>query len=197
IGDDLDAKREGPLTKSLKFVAKTASEKPLKDQVGLVIFGKNAVVEFPTRGTIPLEKAPDGQTSNVILNSLIDKEAINLEQGLSLAAAMLPEDKQGRIVLISDGMQTEGDVSKIVGDLKSRGITVDVLPIQYSFENEVWLERLELPQFVKMGESYEAGIVLSSLEAGDGGVRSGENGRQPHAQRVLKRRSRGKDGRDR
>jgi uncharacterized membrane protein len=178
IGDDLDAKREGPLTKSLKFVAKTASEKPPRDQVGLVIFGKNAAVEFPTRGTIPLEKAPDGQTSNVILNSLIDKEATNLEQGLSLAAAMLPEDKQGRIVLISDGMQTEGDVSKIVGDLKARGITVDVLPIEYSFNNEVWLERLELPQFVKMGESYEAGIVLSSLEAGEGELTIEENGRK-------------------
>lgn len=172
IGDDSYAGKEGPLTQALKFVAKTATEKPPKDQAGLVIFGKNAAVEFPARATVPLE------SNNVILNSLIDKEATNLEQGLSLAAAMLPEDKQGRIVLISDGMQTEGDVGKIVADLKSRGITVDVLPIQYAFENEVWLERLELPQFVKMGESYEAGIVLSSLNAGEGTLVIEENGKK-------------------
>ena len=80
---------------------------------------------------------------------------------------MLPEDNQGRIVLISDGMQTEGDLSKIVGDLKARGISVDVLPIAFSIGDEVWLERMELPQFVKMGESYRGrASCSSSLNAG-------------------------------
>ncbi len=178
IGDDSYANKKGPLTQALKFVAKTATEKPPKDQAGLVIFGKNAAVEFPARPSIPLDATPKGETANVVLNSLIDKEATNLEQGLSLAAAMLPEETQGRIVLITDGMQTEGDVGKIVGDLKARGVTVDVLPIQYSFEHEVWLERLELPQFVKMGESYEAGVVLSSLNAGEGTLTIEENGKK-------------------
>jgi uncharacterized membrane protein len=75
-------------------------------------------------------------------------------------------------------MQTEGNLSKIVDDLKAKGITVDVLPIQFNIENEVWLERLELPQFVKMGESYEAGVVLSSLNAGEGTLILEENGRK-------------------
>src|SRR4029077_13255083 len=126
-------------------------QNPEAEPVVLVIFGKNAAVEFPTRPSIPLDKGPAGQTSGVILNSLIDKEATNLEQGLSLAAAMLPEETQGRIVLISDGTQTEGNASRIVDHLKSKKISVDVIPIQYNFDDEVWLERLELPQFVKVG----------------------------------------------
>ncbi|MBI3862654.1 MAG: hypothetical protein HY290_12255, partial [Planctomycetia bacterium] len=81
-------------------------------------------------------------------------------------------------VLISDGMQTEGDLSRIIGDLKARGISVAVLPIEFSISNEVWLERLELPQFVKLGESYEAGIVLSSLEPGEGTLIIEENGQK-------------------
>ncbi|HLJ11081.1 MAG TPA: VWA domain-containing protein, partial [Planctomycetaceae bacterium] len=170
--DVSDSINEDMTTKALEFVAKTATKKPPKDEAGLVIFGKNAAVEFPARTIVPLE------ANNVILNSLIDKEATNLEQGLSLAAAMLPEDKQGRVVLISDGMQTEGNLSKIVDDLKSKGISVDVLPIEFSIEDEVWLERLELPQFVKMGESYEAGIVLTSLNPGEGTLTIEENGRK-------------------
>src|SRR5262249_30640798 len=150
--DVSDSINEDSTTKALEFVASTATQKPANDQVGLVIFGKNAAVEFPTRISIPLDKPPPREKSAVILNSLIDKERTNLEQGLSLAAAMLPEETQGRIVLISDGMQTEGNLSKIVDDLKAKGITVDVLPIQFSIHDEVWLERLELPQFVKMGE---------------------------------------------
>src|SRR5207344_130786 len=94
------------------------------------------------------------------------------------------EETQGRIVLISDGMQTEGNLSKIVDDLRSKGITVDVLPVQFSISDEVWLERLELPQFVKMGESYEAGIVLSSLNAGEGTLIIEENGTQLIAEPV-------------
>ncbi len=176
--DVSDSINDNSTTRALEFVAGTASQKPQADRVGLVIFGKNAAVEFPTRPSIPLDKGPAGQTSGVILNSLIDKEATNLEQGLSLAAAMLPEETQGRIVLISDGMQTEGDLSKIIGDLKSKGISVDVLPIEFSIADEVWLERLELPQFVKMGESYEAGVVLSSLEAGEGTLTIEENGKR-------------------
>ena len=170
--DVSDSISDGSTTRALEFVARTATRKPPRDAAGLVIFGKNAAVEFKADTRVPLE----GDT--VITNSLIDKEATNIEQGLSLAAAMLPEDKQGRIVLISDGMQTEGDLSKIVGDLKARGVSVDVLPIAFSIGDEVWLERMELPQFVKMGESYEAGIVLSSLNAGEGTLTIEENGQK-------------------
>src|SRR6185436_19383083 len=160
--DVSDSIGEGSTDAALRFVAETVTQKPQTDRAGLIIFGKNAAVEFPARTTVPLE------ANNVILNSLIDKEASNLEQGLSLAAAMLPEETQGRIVLISDGTQTEGNLARIVDDLKAKGISVDVIPIQYNFDDEVWLERLELPQFVKVGENYEAGVVLSSLSAGKG-----------------------------
>ncbi|MGQ0636762.1 MAG: VWA domain-containing protein [Planctomycetaceae bacterium] len=163
---------------ALRFVANTATQKPPRDQAGLVVFGRNAQAEFTAKTIVPLEG------EGVVLNSLIDREATNLEQGLSLAAALLPDDMQGRIVLISDGMQTEGNLSRILDDLKARDVSVDVVPIQYNFDEEVWLERLELPQFVKVGESYEAGIVLSSLSAGEGTLRLEENG-QPIAEQVV------------
>lgn len=169
--DVSDSIGDGATDTALRFIAETATKKNPRDQAGLIIFGKNAAVEFPARTSVPLE------ASNVILNSLIDKEATNLEQGLSLAAAIIPEDTQGRIVLISDGTQTEGNLARIIDDLKAKGISVDVIPIQYNFEEEVWLERLELPQFVKLGENYEAGIVLSSLSAGEGMLRIEENGK--------------------
>lgn len=154
---------------ALRFVAETVSKKPKPDRAGLIVFGRSAAVELPTTTKVPV-------ADNVLVNSLIDKEATNLEQGLSLAAAMLPEETQGRIVLISDGMQTEGNLARVLDDLKTKGVSVDVIPIQYNFSEEVWLERLELPQFVKIGESYEAGIVLSSLSSGEGTLRLEENG---------------------
>ncbi|KPJ51650.1 MAG: hypothetical protein AMS16_07635, partial [Planctomycetes bacterium DG_58] len=103
--------------------------------------------------------------------------ATNLEKGLSLAAAMLPEENQGKIVLISDGTQTEGSLLSVLDDLKARDITVDVLPIEYAYTDEVWLEKLELPRRVKIGETYEASVILSSRSAGRGKLTLRENGR--------------------
>ncbi|MGC1274180.1 MAG: VWA domain-containing protein [Planctomycetaceae bacterium] len=150
------------------FFARTVSQKPSDDEAGLVVFGRNAAVEFPPRKSTP--------PNDTAINSLIEPDATNIEQALSLAAAMLPEETRGRIVLVSDGTSTEGSLSRVLDELKSRGIVVDVLPIQYDFKSEVWLERLELPRQVKLGENYEASIVLASLAKGKGKLVLRENG---------------------
>jgi uncharacterized membrane protein len=168
--DISDSTGDRQVNQALRFIAETASLKPKQDSAGLVIFGKNAAVEFPARKPLVFEG------SSITLNSLVDRDATNIEQGLSLAAAMLPEDKLGRIVLISDGIETEGDLAPLIEDLQSRGISIDVLPVEYDIRNEVWLERLELPQFVKQGETYEASVLLSALSSGKGTIRLQENG---------------------
>lgn len=161
-----DSIGEASVDSALEFVTKTVTEKPQSDEAGLVVFGRNSAVELPPRKSFPFEA----------LNSRIDRDATNLEQTLSLAAAMLPEENRGRIVLISDGTETEGSISQILDQLKSREIAVDVLPIQYEYDKEVWLENLELPRYVKLGENYEAAVVLSALKEGSGKLVLRENG---------------------
>lgn len=153
-----------------EFIAKVVNEKPDKDEAGLVTFAANAAVELPPREAFPLEGG------SIILNSRISPDATNIEQSLSLAAAMLPEDTRGRIVLISDGAETAGNLKPVVDDLKRRGISVDVLPISYSYDKEVWIERLELPQRVQLNERYDASVVISALTPGKGRLKLTENG---------------------
>ena len=154
---------------ALSFVARTVSEKPQEDQAGLVVFGRDAAVELPPKNSFPFE------TESVYFNSIIEGDATNIEEALSLAAAMLPEEKRGRIVLISDGIQTEGSLTRILDELKSREVAVDVVGLNYAYEHEVWLERLELPRMVKLGEDYQAAVVLSSLQDGQGRLVLREN----------------------
>ena len=154
---------------AINYITETVQHHRVKgkaDEAGLVIFGKTPAVELPPRMSFPFEA----------LNSQVDRGATNLEQTLSLSAAMLPEDNQGRIVLVSDGVATEGNLSRVLGDLKSRGVAVDVLPIDYTYNEEVWLERLDLPQQVKLGDTYETAMVLSSLSDGKGKLILRENG---------------------
>ena len=156
--------------KGAEYIAKVVSQKPDEDEAGLVTFAANAAVELPPRESFPLEGG------SIILNSRISPDATNIEQSLSLAAAMLPEDTRGRIVLISDGAETAGNLKLVLDNLKSRGISVDVKPITYSYDKEVWIERLELPQRIQLNERYDASVVVSSLQAGKGQLKLTENG---------------------
>ncbi len=164
--DISDSMGENVSDRSLAYILKTAGAKPEKDEAGLVVFGRDAAVELPPRLSFPFE----------VINARVSKDGTDLARSLSLSAAMIPEDRQGRIVLVSDGVETEGNVSSVLDDLKARHVAVDVLPVQYEYQREVWLERLDLPRQVKIGETYEATVLLNSLQPGDGKLVLRENG---------------------
>ncbi len=164
--DVSDSMGEKISDQSLRWILDSVRAKPEKDEAGLVIFGRDAAVELPPRTTFPFET----------INSRVARDGSDVARGLGLAAAMLPEGNQGRVVLISDGNETEGSVAPVLDELKSRGIAVDVLPVAFDFQKEVWLERLDLPRVVKKGESYDATVLLSALSAGHGKLRLVENG---------------------
>ncbi len=164
--DVSDSMGEKISDQSLRWILDSVRAKPQKDEAGLVIFGRDAAVELPPRTTFPFET----------INSRVARDGSDVARGLGLAAAMLPEGNQGRVVLISDGNETEGNVAPVLDELKSRGIAVDVLPVAFDFQKEVWLERLDLPRVVKKGESYDAHVLLSALNAGHGRLRLVENG---------------------
>ncbi len=170
-----DSIGEKALEGAMKFVLNSAKGKPEKDEAGLVVFGREAAVELPPRICFPFEA----------VNSRVARDGTNLEKALSLAAAMLPDTHHGRIVLVSDGAATEGSLARVLDDLNARQIPVDVLPIEYDLEHEVWLEKLELPRTVKLGETYEAAVILSSLRPGSGTLTLTENGQKIAEQKLA------------
>ena len=122
----------------------------------LVVFGRDAAVELPP-------------TPHLTINSLkapVDRHGTNLEQALTTAGNLIGNRVQGRIVLVSDGNQTEGNPATVISDLKARGIPVDVLPVTYSYTHEVWLERLDLPDL--NSERQDVVVVVGALDSGRG-----------------------------
>ncbi len=165
--DVSDSMGEKVSDKALGWVMQTVAKKPEKDEAGLVVFGRDAAVELPPRQTFPFEA----------MNTRTARDGSNLAKALGLAAAVLPEGNQGRIVLVSDGNETDGAAASQLDALKARGIAVDVLPVSFDFAKEVWLERLDLPRVVKAGETYEASVLLQSLQPGAGKLTLAENGK--------------------
>jgi Ca-activated chloride channel homolog len=157
--DVSDSIGDSKVDEALAFITEQVYEKPAEDEAGMVVFGGSAAVELSPNKTFVFEG---------VVASQVQRDATNIDQALSLSAAMLPEEHSGRIVLIGDGTSTAGNLSKTLDMLKSRGIKVDVLPIDYEYKDEVWVERLEIPQNVKVGQDYDATIIVGSLKAGGG-----------------------------
>lgn len=152
---------------ALAYFTNTAERSLHKpDQLALVVFGQQATVEVPPASKIQIEP----------IESQIDRKATNLEEALKLSLDLVSKEATGRVVLISDGIATSGDVTRILPVIKSRGIAVDVLPIEYAYTNEVWLDGLQLPARDRTGRSDEATVLLSSLTDGVGNLTVGDNG---------------------
>ncbi|MFT5131309.1 MAG: hypothetical protein ACI8W8_004945, partial [Rhodothermales bacterium] len=171
ISDSIDRQARD---EALRFVTRTVQERPHEDEAGLVVFARRAAVELPPRSAFPFEA----------INSRIPADGSNLESGLAMAAAVLPDAHNGRIVLISDGAVTEGDVETILHDLSQRDIPVDVLPIDYHYAHEVALERLSLPTRARPNETFQASVLIRADSPGSGQLLLSENGARVHSQTV-------------
>ncbi len=139
--DVSDSIGDASVDEALEFVAKQVSEKPENDEAGLIVFGGTAAVELPPRKVFPFEG---------VVASQVQRDATNIEQSLSLAAAMLPAENRGRIALISDGTSTGGSLNRQLDELKSRGIAVPDVPARQYQYDRVWIERLELPRCMSL-----------------------------------------------
>lgn len=157
---------ESSVRRAIDYMLATTADKPATDAAGLVVFGREAGVELPPLESFPFEA----------LNVQVPRDGTDIAKGLALSAALCPDDRPARIVLVSDGASTGGDLPRVLDELASRDIAVDVVPIAYDHDDEVWVERLDVPVRVKRGETYEAAAIVSALTAGNGTLTLRENG---------------------
>lgn len=89
-------------------------------------------------------------------------DGTNIEQAIELASAMLPPDSVGRLLLMSDGVQTAGSALRAAQALAGtaelgsapaapragRTIPVDVIPLNYTVRSEVIVESIDSPPTV-------------------------------------------------
>ncbi|MFG0275680.1 MAG: VWA domain-containing protein [Phycisphaerales bacterium] len=69
-------------------------------------------------------------------------EGSDLARAIELAGALLPPDAAGRIVVISDGVQTAGDGARAAAGVRA---PIDVVPIAYSVAGETLVEFVDAP----------------------------------------------------
>ena len=114
------------------------------DQVGIVAVGRNALVEQSVRTQVDFSQ----------FESTPDTNYTDLSAGLRLAAAILPQDSERRIVLLSDGQQNLEDAQQEAQLLQQEGIRLDIVPLPTSSGPEARIDGLNTPTILHTNERF-------------------------------------------
>ena len=147
---DASASARGMQDQMTQSVRTALENKDASVNAGVIAFGGNAMVEKPL--------AQDGTYNGV--TTAVDAQASDLPSALTLASALLPEDAQGRIVVLSDGA-TE-DVRAAAQQLAARGVTVDYQSFSGDALPDAQISQLNVPSRVYQGQSFTVNVQVKA-----------------------------------
>ncbi|NQU75836.1 MAG: VWA domain-containing protein [Planctomycetes bacterium] len=135
------------------YLAETLSHKKPADRLGVIYTAESA-------GIASMASTADQLTGPRTLG--LSREQTDLASGVQLAMAIAPPDTAVRMLLISDGNQTTGDLAEAAKTAAANKIPIDVLPLLYDYEHEVVFKNLLAPRRARSGQTISLRFVLTS-----------------------------------
>lgn len=135
-----------------KFITEALKEMSSKDEVGIIAFGGDARIEqFVTDKPLfsGIETTPAAA-------------ATNLEGAVQTAMGLYREDSIKRMVLITDGVENEGSLRKMAGNLIGNEVEVKVLKLSPFRQDEVYVDNIVIPDKVSIGDSFQVEVLVKS-----------------------------------
>jgi uncharacterized membrane protein len=140
---------------SVKKFRRTSNNR--NDRAGLIVFGREASIEIPPLDeNLPPLSQPESNFGKT--------DATNIEGALKLAAASFLEDSARRIVILTDGNQTLGSAEAAAKRLAETGVGIDVVPVRLDSSTEVLVEKIDIPGYVRQGQTVEARVVINRFQ---------------------------------
>ena len=138
------------------------------DRLGVISFGRDPRVEMPL--------SADGRFPG--FTASIDGEASNLSAALDAAGELIPAERAGRVLILSDGRATGLDARAAARRLTSRGVPVDVRFIgREEVAMDVAVTSLMVPPTVAAKEPFLLTATLKATSPGKTTLTLLRNGR--------------------
>ncbi|MGQ9477774.1 MAG: VWA domain-containing protein [Candidatus Bipolaricaulia bacterium] len=125
---------------------------------GLILFGAEAAVDQGFRPELELDPRR--------VLTLVPREGTDLVGALELALNSFPREGERAIVLLTDGLATQGqgELLPVLARAAREGVRIAVLPIRLE-SGEVWLGELSLPEGVPPETEFPLRLKLGALQA--------------------------------
>jgi Mg-chelatase subunit ChlD len=143
---------EGLAQAALDYLSKAAVSKDARNRLAVVDVAEAASIS----------SLPSSNTAIRRRNTLLTGQQSRLADGIQMAMAIAPPDTAARIVLVSEGNETEGDLKEAARTAAANRIPIDVLPLRYRYANEVLFRRLVAPPRVRSGQMVPLRFLLDS-----------------------------------
>lgn len=115
----------------------------------------------------------------------INRDASNLERALDQALLALDRERIKRIVLLTDGNQTAGDVRQVLPRLQAAGARVYPVVARMRDSGDVWVDGIQLPDDVRDGEPIEVFVQVFSPTETRASVRLSRGNQRLGARNVV------------
>lgn len=149
---DLSDSNEEHLEDVEEYLHKTISDMPSGNTYGIVTFGKNTLVEQ----FLTAEHSYGG------LMTLPEKAATNFEDAISKALTMVSGDYSKRLVVLTDGRETRGDIHNMAQALTAS--RAEFLTLLYENEEmpDAYVDNVILPSYLHPGDKYSITVLVES-----------------------------------
>ncbi|MBN1362322.1 MAG: VWA domain-containing protein [Sedimentisphaerales bacterium] len=137
---------------ALDYLSKAVTSKTPEDQLAIVDVAEAASIS----------KLPSGDETVRRRNTTLSGQQTALSRGIEMAMAIASPDTATRIVLVSEGNETEGDLKEAAKTAAANKIPIDVLPVRYRYEREVLFKRVAAPSRARSGQTISLRFLLDS-----------------------------------
>ncbi|MCM1089304.1 MAG: VWA domain-containing protein [Butyrivibrio sp.] len=149
---DLSNSNEEHLQEVGDYLKGAVARMPAGNAFGIVTFGKDTLVEQ----FLTTEKYYGG------LMTLPEKSATNFEEAVSRALTMIPGGSNGRIVMLTDGKETRGDIHNMAQALTSSQAEFLTLLYEDEVTDDAYIENVTLPAYLHPGDKYSITVLVAS-----------------------------------
>lgn len=144
--------------KGIDLINAAIDELEPTDLYSVIPFAAQAIASTPMR----LKMEQPNFTSDALSDAALDYNATDIAAALHLAMRILPDDRQKRIVLLSDGLQNAGDLNPLLDLARASGIEIFTIPLNSERADEVWVRDLHLPPHVISGQTFSVRAIVAS-----------------------------------
>jgi len=146
----------GSREEALDWIKESAANAHALDRTALVTFGAEALVS-----AAPSPKLPD-----LRIDTLPRGDETNPQAAVRAALSILPAAGDRRIILISDGNETRGNLHELLSSLNSPGLSLHSLPMEERQSGgEVLVSSLTGPGRTSAGELFSLRLEVESTDA--------------------------------
>lgn len=149
---DLSNSNAGHLDEVDAYLQETIAKMPSGNAFGIVTFGKDAFVEQ----FLSSERQYSG------LMTLPEKSATNFEEAVSKALTLIPGEYSKRLVVLTDGRETRGDIRGMAQALTAS--QAEFLTLLYETEEtpDAYVDNVTLPAYLHPGDKYSITVLVES-----------------------------------